>query len=125
MAGFRPSNIFLGKYGVKIYKLAAANGYTWNYIIYFGQRDSMAGLGRDRTVVMHLLGDLEGCYRTVVPDNFFTSIPLAKHLLEHDTYLIGTLRSNRTGSGSEVAQKRLRRGEVYELQNKEGVKLIM
>jgi hypothetical protein len=113
------------KYGVKIYKLAATNGYTWNYIIYTGQQDSMAGLGHAQTVVMHLLDDLEGCYRTVVADNFFTSIPLAKRLLEHDTYLIGTLGSNRAGSGSEVAQKNLRRGEVYGLQNKEGVKLIM
>ena len=85
----------------------------------------MAGLGHAQTVVMHLLDDLEGCYRTVVADNFFTSIPLGKRLLEHDTYLIGTLRSNRAGSGSEVAQKNLRRGEVYGHQNKEGVKLIM
>ena len=74
---------------------------------------------------MHLLDDLEGCYRTVVADNFFTSIPLAKRLLEHDTYLIGALRNNLVGSGSEVAQKNLRRGEVYGRQNKEGVKLIM
>ncbi|CAF4660304.1 unnamed protein product, partial [Rotaria sp. Silwood2] len=84
----------------------------------------MAGLGHAQTVVMHLLDDLEGCYRTVVVGNFFTSIPLAKRLLEHDTYLMGTLRSNRAGSGSEVAQKNFRRGEVYGLQNKEGVKLI-
>jgi hypothetical protein len=66
----------------------------------------MAGLGHAQTVVMDLLDDLEGCYRTVVADNFFTGIPLAKRLLEHDTYLIGTLRSNRAGSGSEVAQKK-------------------
>ena len=112
------------KYGVKIYKLAATNGYTWNYVIYTGQQDPMAGLGHTQTVVMHLLDDLEGCYRTVIADNFFTGIPLAKRLLEHDTYLIRTLRSNRAGSGSEVAQKNLRRGEVYGLQNKEGVKLI-
>ncbi|CAF1610812.1 unnamed protein product [Adineta ricciae] len=65
----------------------------------------MAGLGHAQTVVMHLLDDLEGCYRTVAADNFFTSILLAKRLLEHDTYLIGTLR-------------------IYGLQNKEGVKLI-
>ena len=45
-------------------------------------------------------------------------------MLENDTYLIGTLRSNRAGSGSEVVQQRLRRGEVYGLQNKDGVKLI-
>jgi hypothetical protein len=74
---------------------------------------------------MHLLDDLGGCYRTVLPDNFFTGIPLRKRLLEHDTYFIGTLNSNRAGSGSEVVQKNLRHGEVYGLQNKDGVKLLI
>ena len=43
----------------------------------------------------------------MVADNFFTGILLVNRLLEHDTYLIGTLRSNRAGSGSEVAKKTL------------------
>ena len=94
------------KYGVKIYKLAATNGYTWNYVIYTGEQDPMAGLGHAQTVVMNLLDGLEGCYRTVVADNFFTSISLAKRLLEHDTYLIGTLRSNRAGSGSRSSSEK-------------------
>jgi hypothetical protein len=72
-------------YGVKIYKLAATTGYIWNYIIYIGQQDPMAGLGHAKIVVMDLVDDLEGCYRTVVADNFFIGIPLAKRLLEHDT----------------------------------------
>ncbi|CAF4772193.1 unnamed protein product, partial [Rotaria sp. Silwood2] len=75
-----------------MYKLAATNGYTWNYGIYTGQQDPMAGLGHAQAVVMNLLDGLEGCYRTVVADNFYTSIPVAKCLLEGDTYLIGTLR---------------------------------
>ena len=40
-------------------------------------------------------------------------------------YLIGTLRRNRVGSGTEVLQEELGRGEVYGLQNKDGIKLIM
>lgn len=112
------------KYGVKMYKLAATNRYIWNFRIYTGQQDPIAGLGHAQTVVINLLNDLDGCCRPVIADNFFTSISLAKRLLEHDTYLIGTLRSNHVGSASEVAQEKLRRGEVYGLQNKDGVKLI-
>jgi hypothetical protein len=112
------------KYGVKIYKLAATNGYTWNFTVYTGKKDPTAGLGHSQTVVMDLSEDLLGCYRTVVADNFFTSIPLAKRLLWNDTYLIGTLRSNRAGSGHEVVQKKLKRGEVYGLQSNNGIKLI-
>ena len=69
------------KYGVKMYKLAATNGYTWNYSIYTGGQDPMAGLGHAETIVMNSLDGLLGCYRTVVADNFFTSISLAKSLL--------------------------------------------
>ena len=57
-------------------------------------------------MLMNLLDDLEGCYRTVAANNFFTDIPRAKRLSEHDTYLIGTLGSNRAGSVGEVAQKK-------------------
>ncbi len=113
------------EYGVKMYKLAATNGYTWNYLIYTGEQDPMAGLGHAETIVMNLLDGLSGCYRTVVADNFFTSISLAKSLLAHDTYLIGTLRRNRTASGNEFLRRKLKRGEVYGLQNEEGIKLIM
>ena len=112
------------KYRVKIYKVAGTNGYTWNLKIYTGKQDPMAGRGHAQTVVMDLLDGLLGCYRTVVADNFFTSIPLAEHLLQNDTYLIGTFRSNRAGSEHEVVRKKLKRGEVYGLQNKNGIKLI-
>jgi hypothetical protein len=108
-----------------MYKLEATNEYTWNYVIYTGEQDSMAGIGHAQAVVMNLLDGLEGCYRTLVADNFFTSISLAKNLLEHDTYLIGTLRSNRIGSGSEVLQEKLSHGEVYGIQNKDSIKLSM
>ena len=85
-----------------MYKLVATNGYTWNLVIYTGQQDPMTGLGHAQTVVMNLLNGLEGCYRTVVADNFFTSIPLAKCLLADDTYLIGTLRSNRADQAAKL-----------------------
>ena len=112
------------KYGVKIYKLAATNGYTWNFMVYTGKQNPTADLGHAQTVLMDLTDGLSGCYRTVVADNFFTSIFLAKSLLRNDTYLIGTLRSNRAGSEHAVVQKKLKRGEVHGLQSKNGIKLI-
>ena len=73
---------------------------------------------------MKLLDGLDGCYRTVVANNYFTSISLAECLMEHDTYLIGTLRTNRVGSGGIILEENLSRGEVCGLQNKDGIKLI-
>ena len=94
-------------------------------MVYTGQQDPTAGLGHAQTVVMNLLDGLSGWYRTVVADNLFTSISLAKRLLEDDTYLIKTLRSHCAGSGHEVPQRKLSRGEVYSRQNRESINLIM
>ena len=74
---------------------------------------------------MDLTDGLFECHRTVVVDNFFTSISLADSLLRNYTYLIGTLRSNRAESEHAVVQKKLKCSEVYGLQNEEGIKLIM
>jgi hypothetical protein len=112
------------KSGVKIYKLAATNGYTWNFMVYTGKQNSITDHGHAETVVMKLVDDLLGCYRTVVADNFFTTITLAKRLLRNDTYLVGTVRSNRAESRHEVITKKLKRGEVYGVQSKDGIKLI-
>ncbi|CAF3867042.1 unnamed protein product [Rotaria sp. Silwood1] len=101
-----------------MYRLAATNEYIWDHVPYTGEQDPTAGLGHAQTVIMNFLDSLSGCYRTVVADNFFTSISLAKRLLEHYTYLIGILRSNRAGSGLKVVQKKLKRGEVYGRQSK-------
>ena len=111
-------------YSAMIYKLAAVNGCTLNYIIYTGQQDPMAGLGHAEVVVMKLLDGLEGCYRTAMVDNFFTSISLSKRWLEQDTYFSGTLRSNCAGSGHKIVQKKLKPNEFYGLQNKIDIKSI-
>ena len=69
-------------------------------MIYTIQQDPMAGLGHVQTVVMNLLNGLGGCYRTVVSDNFFTSIPLGKCLLENEEYRIGAIRQQRCSKKS-------------------------
>ena len=93
-------------------------------MVYTGKQDATAGFGHAQTVVLDLADGLLECHRTVVVDNFFTSISLAESLLRNDTYLIGTLRSNRAGSRHAVVQKKLKSGEVYGLQSNDGIKLI-
>jgi hypothetical protein len=44
-------------YGVQIYKLAATNGYTWNFMIYTGKQDPTAGLRHAQTVVIRDVRD--------------------------------------------------------------------
>ena len=44
--------------------------------------------------------------------------------MRNDTYLIGTMRTDRAGSVHRVVQKKLKRDEVYGLQSSNGIKLI-
>ena len=67
------------KYGVKMYRVADTDGYTWDFIIYTGKQNLTNSLGRSRTVIMQLLEGLFGRYRTVVADNFLTSIALSSN----------------------------------------------
>ena len=62
---------------------------------------------------MDLLDDHLGCYRNIAAGNFFISISIAKPLLDDNTYLMETLRSNGAQLGNEVRRQTLRRGEVY------------
>ena len=71
-------------------------------MVYTSKQDPTAALGHAQTVELDLADGLLECHRTVVVDNFLTSIFLAKSLLRNDTYLIGTLRSNRVGSEHAV-----------------------
>jgi hypothetical protein len=67
------------KYGVKMYKVADTNGYTWDFMIYTGKQNPTTNLGHSQTVTMQLLEDLFGCYRTVVADNFLRVLLLPNH----------------------------------------------
>ena len=57
--------------------------------------------------------------RTLYTDNWYTSVPLAKTLINRDTHLVGTLRSNRKDIPKEVIQKKLKKGEIISRQNKD------
>ena len=62
--------------------------------------------------------------RTVCTDNYYTSIPLARKLLQSETHLIGTLRANRKYLPSDVTQARLKPGEVQAAENDDGIVVI-
>ena len=70
------------KYDVKGYDVAPTNRYTWNFMACTGQEDPMKGLDHAEAMIMSLFDGLFGCYRTVVAENYFTSISFAKSVLE-------------------------------------------
>lgn len=108
------------KYGVKIFKLCSEEGYTWNMKIYCGKEQD-AGASVPSNVVMTLSECLLDTGRTVVVDNYYTSLDLANKLLDRKTHLVGTLRSNRRGNPKDVTQKKLKRGEMMAQENERGI----
>ncbi|KAI4473384.1 hypothetical protein M0802_016147 [Mischocyttarus mexicanus] len=60
--------------------------------------------------------------RILYTDSYYTSVPLAKELLQKKTFLCGTLRANRSFL-PEAAKVKQKKGEIISLQ-KEGIKFV-
>jgi len=96
------------KWGLKVWCLADAQSkFVSNFEIYCGKNPIVEeemqrprGQGEPRlaqNVVLGLLAKNEGKGHVIVMDNFFTSIPLFRDLLERKIYATGTMRANRVG----------------------------
>ncbi|KAB0790392.1 hypothetical protein PPYR_15240, partial [Photinus pyralis] len=108
------------KYGIKLFKLCCENGYTWNIKLYCG-KEKDAGASVPTNVVMKLSEKLLNTGRTIVTDNYYTSLELANKLLDNKTHLLGTLRANRRGNPKDVVTKKLKPGEIIAKENNRGI----
>lgn len=100
------------KYGIKLYEVCTPDGYVLNMIIYSGKGTvTSEEHGHAFSVVQELLTPYIGKGHTVYIDNFYSSVSLAKYLIQKNTHVVGTLRSNRKGNPTEVVKKKLTRGE--------------
>lgn len=100
------------KFGIKLYKLCTNGGYTYNLRVYCG-KDSEGEGNATSNVVMSLMSGLLDNERTLYTDNYYTSVSLANQLLQRKTHLVGTVRSNRKFNSKEVANKKLKKGEIF------------
>lgn len=115
------------KYGIKVYKLCAQGGYTWNLEIYCGKDLERMEEGAEsaiESVVLRLARDLLGHGRTLFTDNFYTSIPLAYKLLQRQTHLVGTLRMNRLYVPPEIKNAALKKGEIIAQETNQGLNVL-
>lgn len=103
---------------IRLFKLYTDKGYTWNMKIYV-ERDTDAFVATQ--IVLTLAKNLLESGRTIVTNNYYTSLKLANLLLDEKTHLVGALRSNRQGIPKAVITKKLKRGEIIAKVNSRGI----
>lgn len=84
------------KYGIKLFKLCADNGYTWSVKIYAGKAsDGVRDTGLAQNVCFVLADGLLDQGRTLYDDNFYSSFEMATAMLGRKTHVVGTVRANK------------------------------
>lgn len=113
------------KFGIKLYILSEPNGLAQKIIVYAGSADpQLSGSQHTEKVVLSLLQEKLGVGHSVYMDNFYNSVKLTKDLLDHKTYVTGTLRANRKGNPAEVVNKKLKKGQLVAQFNTDGICVI-
>ncbi|XP_050305494.1 piggyBac transposable element-derived protein 4-like [Anthonomus grandis grandis] len=94
------------RFGIKIFSLCPSKpelrGYTWNFCIFIGKYiydishlPGTENLSFSEKIVVYLCQNLLNSNREVIVDNWYTSVRLCEFLLTKNTFLTGTIRSNR------------------------------
>ena len=105
------------KRGYKIWMRAdATNGYCCYFDVYTGATPGASEFGLGASVVKNMVQSLYGKGYYVFYDNFFSSVALAKELLDNKVYTIGTTRVNRRNwpdclKAMKELQKSMSRGD--------------
>jgi len=102
------------KFGLKVWVNAeATTGYVLSFSVYTGAANSpSSGLPLAHRVVLELLEEYLGKGYKVYMENFHTSVPLLKELLEKGTWACGTIQKNRKHFSEQLRDTKLKPGEV-------------
>jgi len=93
---------------MKAYKPCFKPGYTCKFQLYVGKSE----YSNLQHLVMDLMDGLLDRGRVLYMDNFYNSPELATKLYECTTHVVGTLRLNRKGVPKDLAQVKLKRGDM-------------
>lgn len=97
------------KYGIKIWWICdAENAYPLFGIIYTGKVGNVREKNQGERVVKELVAQFKNSGRNITMDNYFTTLPLAKHLLSWKLTITGTLRKNKPYIPKEMAANKSR-----------------
>lgn len=110
------------RYGIKLFKVCIDRGYTYTVKVYVGKEGNSTPTGTvTENVVLDLTKDLVNEGRELYTDNFYTSVNLARILLQKKTHLVGTLRKTRRNNPTAVTKAKLKKGEIKMQQSNSNV----
>lgn len=72
-------------------------------IIYTGKVGNIREKNQEERVVKELVGQLKNSGRNITMDNYFTTLPFAKHFLSCKLTITGTLKINKPYIPNEMA----------------------
>lgn len=102
------------KYGMTAYKLCEDSGYTCRFDLYTGQCRTIENLEHTTLehLVLNLMSGLMNQGRVLYMDNYYNSPSLANLVYQNKTHIVGTLRMNRQGEPKEIANMKLKPGDL-------------
>lgn len=113
------------KFGVKMYMLTESRGFIHKIMIYSGQwHDVSESMTHTEFVVDNLMNGLHHKERALYMDNFYSSVQLSIKLLQKNTYVTGTLRSNRKNNPVEVIAQKLKKRESICRYTEDGICIV-
>ena len=105
------------RFGIKLFELCTSNGILLDFMIYHGQMSRELVVPANQEMLKSELIPITLMHRflnrghRLFMDNYYTSPNLVKFLLEHETKVVGTVRSNRRNFPPELAAACMQRGE--------------
>lgn len=117
------------KWGLKVFLLCGESGIPYDFILYQGSTTEISAemlneFGFGASIVLHLSQRIPASAQghTMFFDNFFTTYPLLEVLYDRNICAAGTIRINRFGQTSLIADKDMRklgRGAMQEIRSME------
>jgi hypothetical protein len=94
------------KYGLKFWLLCDSDDYyCYNMMMYTGSEPNQGDRSFGEFITMTLSEPLCGSGRNITTDNYFTSLSLARSLLQKQMTLVGTIRLNKRELPQNVTAK--------------------
>lgn len=102
-------------WGVKVFMLCGASGVVYDFIVYQGSTTELSSenkqtFGVTGAFVLHLAARIpDGIGHKLFFDNYFTSLPVLRVLLEKRIYAAGTIQKSRTEKCPLKTEKQLKK----------------